>query len=71
MTNYEKIEDGRLLSNMRDNGMSDQDARVLLEQYQETAYTDSQWEEVQYHADMYAIYLAEKNSWFFDSAGNE
>lgn len=46
------MEDGRLLSDMRYNGMLDTDARLLLETYNLESYSDIEWEEVQYHADM-------------------
>jgi len=59
--------DGQLLSDMRDKGMSEIDARFLIESYNMEPFNDTEWLEVQYHADMQDIHKAEK----YDYAGNE
>lgn len=56
MRNYNNqtlAEDGRLLSDMREKGMNDEAARILLETYNIEPYTVSDWDEILYHADMF------------------
>lgn len=58
--NYELIQDGQILSDMRDNGMSEHDARELLETFNNKKYSNYEWSEIQYHADMVDIHKTEK-----------
>lgn len=58
--NYERIQDGQILLSMRNDGMSDADARELLETFSNKKYSEYEWSEIQYHADMADIHNTEK-----------
>lgn len=65
MTNKsELLEDGQLLYRMRNNGMSDDAVRETIESVRAFPYSDFQWGEIQYHADMISIHETEKYSGF-------
>ena len=48
----ELLNDGIILSSLRDSGMTETSAREYLECLKEVFYTDDEWESVQYFADM-------------------
>lgn len=62
MTNSKLYDDGMILYSMRNNGMNDDDARLLLEEFQTEPYTVKEWDEITFHADIKAIHESEKYS---------
>jgi hypothetical protein len=60
MNNYDKFQDAEILFLMRKRGTDEAAARLALEAAMGSHYSDDEWSQVQYHADMMEINEAER-----------